>query len=218
LLVNWEIDDYNYDTEEGDYDDTLKFTKHTKGNRLCLAVLFSLLSVVVFESVACGHLLLAPVKGFGSSGAGLFWKEIDAVLDPTIVKQLHPDACGPASAATLLRGAGVDVGVSNVALAQKSVLSWGPELLVRAMNKLDAAGGWITKRLRNTRTAFDEITKNGPAGVTLFKFGMRVEHMVVVNGVDDLGRVIIRDPGNGMKYFMSWDEFQDLWTGTAIYR
>jgi hypothetical protein len=160
----------------------------------------------------------APSRGFGSSGAGLFWKEIDAVFDPTIVKQLHPDACGPASAATLLRGAGVDVGVSNVALAQKSVLSWGPELLVRAMNKLDEAGGWITKRLRNTRTAFDEITKNGPSGVTLFKFGMRVEHMVVVNGVDDLGRVIIRDPGNGMKYFMSWDEFQDLWTGTAIYR
>lgn len=46
----------------GDYDDTLKIAKYIANHRLLLDVLFGLLAVVMWESVACSHLLYAPVR------------------------------------------------------------------------------------------------------------------------------------------------------------
>jgi hypothetical protein len=56
----------------GDYDDTLKFAKYIANHRLLLDVLFGLLAVVMWESVACGHLPYAPVRP---------WSRIDVHID-----------------------------------------------------------------------------------------------------------------------------------------
>ncbi len=53
---------YDYDSTGGDYDHTLNCAKYTTNNRLFLAVFFSLLSVVVLESVAVTDLLVAPKR------------------------------------------------------------------------------------------------------------------------------------------------------------
>ena len=157
-------------------------------------------------------------RGIGNSGVVRLWNQLDEVADPTIVRQLHDNACGPACGATLLRGRGLDVGVSNVALANKGVTSFSTRGLAKTLNKLDEGAGWIGGRVAQNSTSFARLSKNGPFATTLWARGMPLEHMVVVNGLDDLGRVIIRDPADGLRYLMEWDDFMKLWTGNSIYR
>ena len=47
---------------------------------------------------------------------------------------------------------------------------------------------------------------------------MYMSHMVVVDGLDSLERVIIRDPGRGTRYLMLWDEFTRVWEGQTVWR
>ena len=62
---------------------------------------------------------------------------------------------------------------------------------------LSATGPWIAD------------LKDGPGG--------DLSHMVVVDGVDDDNRVMIRDPWNGgSTYKMTTDEFNRVWTGIAV--
>lgn len=42
-------------------------------------------------------------------------------------------------------------------------------------------------------------------------------HMVVVNGLDKLGRVIIRDPAEGKRYHTPLDDFLQYWTEVVVY-
>lgn len=54
-----------YNSSESGYTDSLKNIRDPTNCRLILAVLFSLLSVVMLESVAVGNLLVAPTRGVG---------------------------------------------------------------------------------------------------------------------------------------------------------
>jgi filamentous hemagglutinin len=44
-----------------------------------------------------------------------------------------------------------------------------------------------------------------------------VDHWVVVDGLDDLGRVMVRDPFQGSSYRMLQNEFHAFWNGIAIW-
>ncbi len=48
--------------------------------------------------------------------------------------------------------------------------------------------------------------------------GNRVGHWVVVNGVDDAGRVNIKDPFNGTQYKMEVEQFKEAWNGHSVYK
>lgn len=44
-------------------------------------------------------------------------------------------------------------------------------------------------------------------------------HFVVVDGLDDAGRVLIRDPwGGGSTYTMDLSEFHRVWNGSAVFK
>ncbi len=57
---------------------------------------------------------------------------------------------------------------------------------------------------------------HGPFATTLYAFGMPMSHMVVVDGLDSAGRVVIRDPARGTRYLMLWDEFTRVWEGQTV--
>jgi len=48
--------------------------------------------------------------------------------------------------------------------------------------------------------------------------GSKVGHWVVVDGVDGVGRVLIKDPFSGAQYKMSVEEFKDVWNGHSVYK
>ncbi len=49
------------------------------------------------------------------------------------------------------------------------------------------------------------------------EFGNRVGHMVVVDGLDVTGLVLIRDPWEGTRYKMNIDEFLKVWNQIAVF-
>jgi hypothetical protein len=49
--------------------------------------------------------------------------------------------------------------------------------------------------------------------------GTALTHMVVVDGLDGLGRVMIRDPwAGGSTYRMLRSDFEAIWTGGVVFR
>jgi filamentous hemagglutinin len=154
------------------------------------------------------------------SGAGGNWPTINEAADPSVIRQLTPNACGNACGEMLLRSRGVSgVSQSNIAAVKRLVLSDGKGL-ADAMNKLHPGGQWRGGTIdvfTDPRGAFNALNKSGPFLTSMKSYGTNL-HMVVVDGLDNAGRVIIRDPwGNGSRYVMSWDDFTKHWMGDTVW-
>jgi ABC-type bacteriocin/lantibiotic exporter with double-glycine peptidase domain len=149
------------------------------------------------------------------------WERLDEAHDLAVVRQLLPVSCGPACGAMCLRHHHIMVTQSAVALAQGSVLTHDAVRLAEAMNRLAGYQGWLgafVDVFTNPRQTFTALIAHGPFATTLHAFGMRMSHMVVVDGFDSMERVIIRDPGRGTRYLMLWDEFTRVWEGQTVWR
>jgi hypothetical protein len=121
----------------------------------------------------------------------------------------------------LLRNYNVMVTLSAVALAQGSVLTHNAARLAEAMNRLAGYQGWLGAFIdvfTNSRQTFTALLAYGPIATTLHTFGMHMSQMVVVDGLDSMERVIIRDPSRGTRYLMLWDEFTRVWAGQTVWR
>ncbi len=98
----------------------------------------------------------------------------------------------------LLRGTGNPAAQSAIALRQGAVMSDDAGRLASSMNDLaGTAGVWkggFINVITNPRRTLGALSRNGSFATTLRTPSMRVSHMVVVDGLDDAGRVIIRDP------------------------
>lgn len=60
------------------------------------------------------------------------------------------------------------------------------------------------------------LTEHGSWGAEFKEFG-RIGHMVVVDGIDDAGNFMIRDPAKATRYEMTRKDFLELWTGRAVF-
>ena len=110
---------------------------------------------------------------------------------------------------------------SAVALAQGSVLTHAAAHLAEAMNRLAGSQGWLGAFIdvfTNPRQTFTALLAYGPFATILHTFGMHMSHMVIVDGLDSLERVIIRDSGRGTRYLMLWDEFTRVWERQTVWR
>jgi RHS repeat-associated protein len=154
-------------------------------------------------------------------GSGGLWNVINETIDPTVIRQFNPRSCGPACGQMLLRGQGIDAYQSGLALRQGSALTPNADGLAAAMNQAGSVvwhGGFFDV-FADPRRAFSLFSRKGSFATTLHSPGMQVSHMVVVDGLDNVGRVIIRDPaGTGSRYLMNWDDFFGIWQGQTIYQ
>jgi hypothetical protein len=170
-------------------------------------------------------MVMAPVlweaRGFSLSGkispaskvagaAGGEWAVLDEVAGGA-VRQLTPNACGPTCGQMLLGDRGLRVFQSNLASQSGKVLSspMGMELSMNAI-QVGWRGGYVGP------DAFRLLNRGGSWGA-MMRGGGSVDHWVVVDGLDDLGRVIIRDPFQGSSYRMLQSEFQSFWNGNALW-
>lgn len=149
------------------------------------------------------------------------------------------DACGNACGATLIREKGGQpldwVLQSNVAIQQGSILSTGSGLAA-AMNTLQSQGWRAGQPVAVTpggtwkggqvdvwsapRKTFNALGMHGsfmtsvrhprtPIGVS--------NHMVIVDGFNTQGQVVIRDPADGTTYTMTWSSFRNIWQGDSVW-
>lgn len=154
-------------------------------------------------------------------GAGGRWRVIDEVVDPRVVRQQSKLSCGPASAEMLLR----DRGITNINQAAIENLTGVPTTaqdIAEALKELTMVSfppwqaGFIDAP--TPLAAFNLLLNTQKSWMGQMKeFGNKIGHLVVVDGVDRTGFVLIRDPWEGTSYKMEIDEFLNFWTQIAVF-
>jgi filamentous hemagglutinin len=62
-----------------------------------------------------------------------------------------------------------------------------------------------------------ELNRSGSWAAVLWERRASIGHLVVVNGLNEKGRVIVRDPWDGTMYTMEIQDFLSVWLRTGIY-
>lgn len=76
----------------------------------------------------------------------------------------------------------------------------------------------MARRIRWSRQLQQLLGLGRPFAAQLRQAGARLDHLVVIDGVD-AGQLLIRDPwGGGSTYRMTMEEFLRVWTGNAVFR
>jgi len=154
-------------------------------------------------------------------GAGGKWPVINEIIDPKVVRQHNELYCGPACAEMLLK----DRGITNIdqnAIADRSGVAAITKYLARAINDLvpESSVRWpcpISIPGATDLQVFEVLNTTGSWAAVFKETGARIGHLVVVDGLDEAGRVMIRDPWEGTKYIMQKEDFLDYWNTEAIY-
>lgn len=158
-----------------------------------------------------------PTARRSSAGAGGDWPVLNERVSPDVVRQTEQFSCAPACGEMLSQG--------KLSQAELMQLMQSPDLLGSDM--LQLAGylgeGWTGKRL--TPASIDGLLKHGSFAVELRDpaYAARyrradLSHTVVVDGLDEAGNIMIRDPKHGTRYEMIRQEFLEVWTGGAVWR
>ncbi|WP_366930815.1 papain-like cysteine protease family protein [Microcoleus sp. bin38.metabat.b11b12b14.051] len=143
------------------------------------------------------------------------------MVDSTVVRQQSNLSCGPASAEILLK----DRGIANIEQDAIENLTGAPtsaEEIANALNELTPATShqWQAGFIDTSTplAAFNLLLNTEQSWMAQMKeFGNRVGHMVVVDGLDVTGLVLIRDPWEGTRYKMNIDEFLKVWNQIAVF-
>jgi hypothetical protein len=169
---------------------------------------------------------MGSFKGRQSAGApGGYWEVFDEQPDPKVVRQFTGTSCGPACAEMLFNSRGIaDISQEMIIKAQGDEWPF-PESLAAAMNKLQQESGpghrgkwegaWVDT-IRSPRQTFDSLSKRGSFITSLKSFGSE-SHMEVIDGFDDRGRIVLRDPSEGTRYSMEWVSFESVWQGMSVW-
>lgn len=156
------------------------------------------------------------------SGAGGDWQVIHEVIDRSVVRQRNKLACGIACGEMLLRDRGIeDVDQARLARDTKVPVSCGG--LARTLNTVSpkGVGVWIGGSLRIPKASdvelFEVLNSTGSWAAVLRQPLARYGHIVIADGIDVTGRVLIRDPWEGTRYRMEMQEFLNYWTTEGIF-
>ena len=164
-------------------------------------------------------------KRRSAGGPGGYWEVIDEKASPDVIRQFAGSACGPACAEMLFRVRGItEVSQQLVDEVQGMERSTG-ESLSAAMNiilgGLGRAGsgkwrGFLVNTLDDPMGVFNTLRERGSFITTLTCFPGEL-HMVVIDGLDEQDRIIVRDPYEGTRYKMTWEAFWNAWQGISVW-
>lgn len=144
------------------------------------------------------------------AGKGGDWPVLNERAAADCVLQFRGDGCVAAVGEMLSEGR-----LNQVELFEK--VRTIPELLAKELGP-----EWRCKFVADCESAFNELIRSGKSwGAELkdeFRLRVNMGHMVVVDGLDEAGNIMIRDPQHATRYEMTREDFIKHWTGRAVYR
>nr|WP_268991784.1 VENN motif pre-toxin domain-containing protein [Limnobaculum eriocheiris] len=152
-------------------------------------------------------IVVKPVELKG--GAGGSWNVLDEVINPNVVKQESPTACGAACGEMMLKDRGIFTSQVELGTELTSMNS-----LANKLNKVDS--GWVGNPV--DVSSFSALNQTGSWSAMMWDSGNKVGHWVVVKGTDEIGNVLIHDPFKGTSYTMTVKDFKDVWNGHSVYK
>ena len=156
------------------------------------------------------------------AGAGGNWPVIDEVLDPEVVPQQNDLSCGSACGEMLLRKRGIN-NISQATIANEAGVPVTCEDLALALNTLSPEGfqrwrgGPLIIPGATDTELFEVLNTTGSWAAVLWEVGAGIGHMILVDGLDEVGYVLIRDPWDATTYRMTREDFLKYWNTQAVY-
>jgi len=156
------------------------------------------------------------------SGAGGNWQVIDEIADLHVVKQQDQVSCGTACGEMLLRDREI-YDVNQAMIAAETGVPVSAESLAVALNSLDSSGSrvWLGGTVSIPGATYSEIIdvliSTSSWGAVLWEPLADLGHIVVVDGIDETGLILIRDSWDATSYKMDREEFINYWNSQAIY-
>lgn len=155
------------------------------------------------------------------AGAGGNWPAIDEVVDSIVVRQQSEFSCAAACAKMLLRERGINV--TQAAIAEITGVPTAPGELASALNQFDPdtsgqwKGGFLDLPGATAWEVVKILNKTGLWAAVFWEVGATMGHMVMVEGINESGDVLIRDPWEGTRYRMRREDFLRYWNLTGVY-
>ncbi|WP_297086533.1 papain-like cysteine protease family protein [Thermoleptolyngbya sp. C42_A2020_037] len=161
------------------------------------------------------------------TGAGGSWRVFDERADRAVPKQFNDNACAAACGEMLL----ADRGISRSQRAIAELVGGVPITdadLGFVLDQLDQSRQWSGGEVRlpdgaTTQQLVETLNSTGSWAAILWEPGSSIGHMVIVDGFDPDGRLLIRDPWGrsararaGSRYKMEVSEFERVWTERAV--
>lgn len=156
------------------------------------------------------------------AGAGGSWRIIDEIFNPTVVRQQDNLSCGAACGEMLLKDRQVN-DVDRYAIAAQTGVPVSPSSLAHVLNSLNprASGQWVGAAVTIPGASELEIIEvlnaTGSWAAMLWEPNASIGHFIIVDGRDNTGMIMIRDPWNATSYKMELEEFFNYWTLFAVY-
>lgn len=157
------------------------------------------------------------------AGAGGRWRTIGEVVDPSVVQQYNPVACGAACGEMVLQDRGVSVD-QTVVSSEAGGVPMDAAALAGALNTLDTSGGgtWQGGMIDISGAPraglVGALNQTGSWVAVMWETGASIGHTVIVDGLDEAGYVRVRDPWDSTRYTMTIRSFLAYWTGVAVTR
>ena len=91
------------------------------------------------------------------------------------------------------------------------------------LNQLDPSisrlwgGGELVIAGATSLQVLNALNTTGSWAAVLWEIERRYGHIVIVDGVDETGKILIRDPSEGTKYKMELAEFLLYWNQQGVY-
>lgn len=144
------------------------------------------------------------------AGAGGDWPVLNERFSPDVVHQATREGCVAAVGEMLSEGR----------FNQSELF---PEVQTMPHILAERLGSeWRCDFVADKETAFAELARRGkPWSAELkdvFAGRIKMGHMVIVDGMDEAGNVMIRDPQDATRYEMNREDFIEYWTRRAIWR
>lgn len=156
------------------------------------------------------------------AGAGGNWPVIDEILDPEVVQQQNDLSCGSACGEMLLKERGIN-NINQAMIANEIGVPVTCQDLAIVLNKFSPEalqrwrGGPLIIPGATETELFDVLNTTGSWSAVLWEIGAGIGHMVLVDGLDETGYVLIRDPWDGTRYKMTREDFLKYWNTQAVY-
>ncbi len=156
------------------------------------------------------------------AGAGGNWQVIDEIFDPSVVQQQDNLSCGPACGEMLLKDRGIN-DIDRYIIAAETGVPVSPSNLALVLNAFNPdpnrwIGAPVTIPEASEFQIVEVLNATGSWAAMLWEPNTSIGHIIIVDGFDDAGLILIRDPWNGTRYKMYIEEFLNYWTLFAVYQ
>ncbi len=150
------------------------------------------------------------------AGAGIGrWTRHNEVVDQSVIQQVEGNWCVLACAEMLTNGGATQRQLSGLV----DIVSAGtdPEAVAAVLNRLDpnAVKTWTAGNVLHLPDPFGAVSSTGSWGAMMKIDGGH--HMIIVDGIDEAGMVMVRDPYAASRYNTTLDEFHAFWTENVLF-